>query len=54
MKRKTRREKLSEQIITRLKYLDNALVTSANELSDAEFETYSKEAIKLREMLSMI
>jgi hypothetical protein len=30
------------------------MVVSANELSDAEFEALSKEAIKLRDMLRML
>jgi hypothetical protein len=54
MKRKTRQEKLVEQIDARLIFIEKVMVVSANELSDAEFEALSKEAIKLRDMLRML
>lgn len=54
MARKTRREKLTEQTNARLKHIENVLLGSNDQLSDDEFEAYTKEAIKLRNMLKMM
>jgi hypothetical protein len=54
MARKTRREKLREQINARLKHIEGVLLGSNAQLSDAEFEEYTKEAIKLRNTLKMM
>lgn len=54
MARKTRREKLAQQINTRLKHIENVLLGSNDQLSDAEFEAYTSEAIQLRNMLKMM
>lgn len=54
MARKTRREKLAEQANARLKHIENVLLGSNDQLSDAEFEAFTNEAIKLRNMLKMM
>lgn len=54
MARKTRRQKLNEQINTRLKHIENVLLGSNEQLSDAQFEAYTNEAIQLRNMLKMM
>lgn len=54
MAKKTRRQKLTEQINTRLKHIESVLLGSNDQLSDAEFDAYTKEAIELRNMLKMM